>query len=246
MDLTNELFNEVEQHSTNWHKLTPTRSSSFTSTSISKTPDLLSREISPSVNMNTYQQPFIVNNRERYNNPSTSTTTKIYSMPQPNCRFQRLGQTNINTQKLWSSSLSTTTTTMATEHGRTFVHHSNSRPFVLSAAIQMKPINDILLSNEKRRPCHRQNALRYKSNEHERKSRVSTPMVIKHDSTTNVSRYRSIERRQASSPQSIKSFSSDINNELHSSDLSCSVRERAKLFERRNQHTLSTGRENYV
>jgi hypothetical protein len=44
----------------------------------------------------------------------------------------------------------------------------------------------------------------------------------------------------------MKSFSFDINNELHPSDISWSVREKAKLFEHTNDKKLSTGRENYV
>lgn len=130
-----------------------------------------------------------------------------------------------------------TTTTIQTnfrntERERTFVHHSDSRPFIITAPIQMKPIDD------KRRPCQRQNALRYKINEQERQSRASTPIL------TNISRYQSIERRITPSPQtpSLKSFSFDINP----SDISWSVREKAKFFEHTNQHKLSTGRENYV
>ncbi|CAF4697331.1 unnamed protein product, partial [Rotaria magnacalcarata] len=80
---------------------------------------------------------------------------------QPAPRYQHLGQTNSSKEKPPTT----------TERGRTFVHRADSRPFVLGAAIQMKPVDDLLSSNEKRRPCHRQNALRYKSNEQERQSR---------------------------------------------------------------------------
>jgi len=146
----------------------------------------------------------------------------MHLITQPNSRFQHLGQPNINTQKQ-----------LSTERGRTFVHYPDSRPFVVSPAIQMKPIDD------KRRPCHRQNALRFKLNEQERESRISTSVI------TNISRYQSIERRITPSPP-IKSFSFDINHDLHPSDISWSVREKAKLFEHTNQHKLSTGRENYV
>jgi hypothetical protein len=164
-----------------------------------KKSDLSSSQISPSIDHNTHQQPILNNNR-------LSTNNSRY-------------QPNINTQK----------SPIIVERGRTFVHHSDSRPFILSAAIQMKPIDD----HDKRRPCHRQNALRYKLNEQERQPRLPT---------INISRYQSIERRITPSPQPMNSFSFDIHDELPSSDISWSVREKAKLFE----HKLSTGRENYV
>jgi hypothetical protein len=121
----------------------------------------------------------------------------------------------------------------------------------------MKPIDDVLSSssssNGRRRPCHRQNALRYKSIEqeqqNERQSRPSTPNRIysSETSSTNIPRYQSIERRiPSSSPQLIKSFPFDMNNELRPCDISWSVREKAKLFEHKNPTKLSTGRENYV
>jgi hypothetical protein len=230
LDLTSEPLNAINQRLTN--SSTPTRSVSFKT---SKNSDLPSTSTSPSTNVNIYQEPIIGDSRSRHNAPLTSTTNKIYSINQSNSRFQHLGQSNMNTQK--NSSI---------ERDRIFVHHSDSRPFVLGAAIQMKPINDnILLSNEKHRPCHRQNALRYKSNEQERQSRISTPIITHHNPTiTNMSRYQSIERCITPSPQPtpIKSFSCDINHGLHPSDISWSVREKAKLFE----HKLSTGRENYV
>ena len=186
------------------------------------------------VHMNTYPEPIIGDSRCR---PLTSTTNKMHRIPQPNSRFQHFGQTNNNLPPK-----------ISTERGRTFVHHADSRPFVLGAAIQMKPIDDFLTSNEKRRPCHRQNALRYKTNEQERQSRISAPILAHHHSPTNtISRYQSIERRITPSPQPpMKSFSFDINHEFHPSDISWSVREKAKLFEHVNQPKLSTGRENYV
>ena len=126
----------------------------------------------------------------------------------------------------------------------------------------MKPIDDLLLSNGRRRPCHRQNALRYKSIDQEppqeRQSRSTKPITVNQNriyssensssssSSINISRYQSIERRVSSSPQPIKSFSFDINSELRPCDISWSVREKAKLFEHTNQNKLSTGRENYV
>jgi hypothetical protein len=171
------------------------------------------------MNVNTYQEPIIGDSRPRHKAPLILTTNKMYLITQPNSRFQHIGQSNMNTQKQ-----------LSTERGRTFVHYSDSRPFVVSPAIQMKPIDD------KRRPCHRQNALRFKLNEQERESRISTPFI------TNISRYQSIERRITPPPPPIKSFTFD----LHPSDISWSVREKAKLFEHTNQHKLSTGRENYV
>lgn len=84
----------------------------------------------------------------------------------------------------------------------------------------MKPIENA----DKRRPCHRQNALRYKTCEQERQARISTPIITNHSS-----RYQSIERQI---PQT----------NLHPDDISWSVKEKARFFE----HTLSTGRENYV
>ncbi|CAF0778650.1 unnamed protein product [Adineta steineri] len=134
--------------------------------------------------------------------------------------------TNINTQKLH------------TERNRTFIHHSDSRSFVLGEAIQMKPINNMILPNDKHYSYHR-----YKSNDHEQQSRISQPIIINHN-PANISRYHSIERRlTTSSPQMIKTFSFDSSNELALDDNSLSVREKARLFE---QQKLSTGRENYV
>ncbi|CAF1329061.1 unnamed protein product [Rotaria sordida] len=238
LDLTSELLSTINQRLSPSSISTPTRSTSL----MTKKSDLTITEISSSVQLNTCQQPIIADNRSRYYGPLISTTNKNkYIKPQINSRYQHLGQTNLNTQK----------PPPTTERGRTFVHHADSRPFILSAAIQMKPIDDLLLSNEKRRPCHRQNALRYKFNEQERQSRISAPVIISHTpttttTTTNVSRYQSIERRLPPSPQPIKSFSFDINNEFRPSDISWSVREKARLFEHTNQHKLSTGRENYV
>ncbi len=179
--------------------------------------------------MNTYQEPIIGNHRSR---PLTSTTNKMYLKPHLNSYYEHLSQTNINTQK---PSLT------PTERGRIFVHHSDSRPFVLGEAIQMKPIDNLISLNDKRRPCHRQNALRYKSNEQERQSRISEPVIMNHN-PTHSSRYQSIERRLTPSPQPMKSLPLDFNNSSSSFDSSLSVREKAKLFE----HKLSTGRENYV
>jgi hypothetical protein len=233
LDLTSEPLTTINQRFTN--SSTPTRSASF---SLIKTSKLPLVQTSLPVNINTYQEAIIVDSRSRHNAPLTSTTNKMYLVTPSNSCFQYLGQANIiNTQKI------------STERGRTFVHHADSRPFVLDAAIQMKLVDDLLSSNEKRRPCHRQNALRYKSNEKERQSRMSsTPILTDHNQPiVNVSRYQSIERRITPSPQPpMKSFSFDINHELHPSDISWSVREKAKLFEHTNQHKLSTGRENYV
>lgn len=123
----------------------------------------------------------------------------------------------------------------------------------------MKPIDDVLLSSNGRcRPCHRQNALRYKSIDQElhseRQSRQSTPIPTNQNRlysnehpATNITRYQSIERRVTTpTVQPTKPLTFDINDELRSSDISWSVREKAKLFEHINHKKLSTGRENYV
>ncbi|CAF1048160.1 unnamed protein product [Rotaria sp. Silwood1] len=248
LDLTSEPLSTINQRLTpsSISSLTSTRSASLTLKSTSKKSDLPLTETSKPIQLNTYQQPIIADNRSRHTTgPLTPTTNNIYVKPQLNSRYQYLNQTNLNTQKQPPPPPPPPSTT--TERGRIFVHHADSRPFVLGAAIQMKPIDDLLLSNEKRRPCHRQNALRYKSNEHERQSRTSAPIIISHNpSPMNVSRYQSIERRLPPSPQPMKPFSFDINNEFRPSDISWSVREKARLFEHTNQHKLSTGRENYV
>lgn len=123
----------------------------------------------------------------------------------------------------------------------------------------MKPVDDILLSSSihgRCRPCHRQNALRYKSIDqecfNERPSRQSTTGLINQNrihsnenSSTNISRYQSIERR-VTPQQAVRHSSFDINNELRPCDVSWSVREKAKLFEPINRKKLSTTRENYV
>jgi hypothetical protein len=236
LDLTTEPLSIINQRLSNSSLSTPTRSTSFTLVKPYKKPDLpLTHPSSPLINMNNHQQPIIGDSRSRFHAPLTSPTKKFYLISQTNSRYQHLGQPNINTQK----------PSITTERGRTFVHHSDSRPFILGAAIQMKPIDDILLPNEKRRPCHRQNALRYKLNEQDRPSRISAPLInTHHPPSTNISRYQSIERRITPSPP--QSFSFGINNELQLSDISWSVREKAKLFEHTNHHKLSTGRENYV
>ncbi|CAF3618544.1 unnamed protein product [Rotaria socialis] len=240
LDLTSEPLSTINQRLTS-SIATPTRSASFILTPASKKFDVPITETTQPVHSNTHQQqqqqPIIAGSRSRHTGPLSATTNKVYLVPQPAPRYQHLGQTNSSKEKPLTT----------TERGRTFVHRADSRPFVLGAAIQMKPIDDLLSSNEKRRPCHRQNALRYKSNEQERQSRISAPVIISYNQPPNVSRYQSIERRLPSSPQQpIKTFSFDINNEFRSSDISWSVREKAKLFEHTNQHKLSTGRENYV
>jgi hypothetical protein len=240
LDLTSEPLSTINQRFNNSSTI---RSASFTLNTKTKKFDSssLTQSCLPADHNIRQQQPIIIDGRSRHNGPLTATTNQIYN----SSRNEHHSQTNLNTQN-------------STERDRTFVHHSDSRPFKLGTAIQMKPIDDLLLSsNGRRRPCHRQNALRYKSidqEQQERQSRQSTPIIINpnrvyssnENSSTNISRYQSIERRIPSSPQSIKSFSFDMNNELHPSDISWSVREKAKLFEHTNQKKLSTGRENYV
>jgi hypothetical protein len=177
------------------------------------------RSASFTINSNTQTVPKLLeNNRSRYNQPLIARTNHFSN---------------------------------STEQTRTFVHHSDSRPFKLSPAIQMKPMEDFLLSsaNGKRRICHRQNALRYKSIDHEQQERISRPTTSilnriyssNENSSNQISRHQSIERRQ---PSTIKSFSFDMNNDLHPMDISWSVREKAKLFEHTN--SLPSNRENYV
>ena len=219
LDLISEPLIAVNQRLTN--SPAHPRSASATLLNTSHRPIMAT---SPPINTHKYQEPIIGDSRSRHNAPLTSTTNRIFLRAQSNSRFQHLSQTKPNNNK-------------STERGRIFVHHADSRPFVLSAAIQMKPIDDCLTSHEKRRPCHRQNALRYKTTDQERPSRLSNSPL------PTISRYQSIERRITPSPQlPMKSFSFDINHELNPSDISWSVREKAKLFE----HKLSTGRENYV
>jgi hypothetical protein len=243
LDLTSEPLCTINQR---FNNPSTVRSVSFTSTATKS--KKLNSSICLPIDDNTrkqQQEPIIIDSRSRHNGPLIATTNQIYN----SSRNEHPSQINSNTQN-------------KLERDRTFVHHSDSRPFKLGTAVQMKPIDDLLLpSNGRRRPCHRQNALRYKSidqEQQERQSRQSQPILInqnriyssnENSSLTNISRYQSIERRlpsSSSSPQTSKSFSFDINNELQPSDISWSVKEKAKLFEHTNQKKLSTGRENYV
>jgi hypothetical protein len=249
LDLTSEPLSTINQRLTNsLTATTTTRSASFNLVSKNNQKLGLPSTTQPfqpplSTEFNTrHPQPIIGDGRSRHNGPLIATTNQIYI----SSRNEHHSQTNSNT-----------------ERDRTFIHHSDSRPFKLGTAVQMKPIDDLLSSSSsssgRRRPCHRQNALRYKSIEqepqNERQSRSSTPVTSNYQnriyssetSSTNIPRYQSIERRiPSSSPQLIKSFPFDMNNELRPCDISWSVREKAKLFEHKNQTKLSTGRENYV
>ncbi|CAF3965102.1 unnamed protein product [Rotaria sordida] len=244
LDLTSEPLSTINQRLTN---VSTIRSASFnvptttTTTTTTKTFDssLLNTQTSLSIDYHSRKKPIIIDGgRSRHNGPLTATTNQIYT----STHNEHHSQTNSNTQ-------------IQSERDRTFIHHSNCRPFKLGTAVQMKPIDDLLLtsSNGRRRPCHRQNALRYKSidQEHNEKQLIhqSTPIIINQNrlysnenSSTHISRYQSIERRTPIT-QSTKSFSFDINDELRPCDISWSVREKAKLFE---HNKLSTGRENYV
>lgn len=244
LDLTSEPLSTINQRLTN---LSTMRSASFTVATTIKTCDMpctinQSFQTSIPIDRNTRQQPIIADGRSRHNGPLTATTNQIYT----SSRNEHHSQTNSNTST-------------QNDRDRTFVHNTDCRQFKLGKAIQMRPIDDLILSssNGRRRPCHRQNALRYKSTEqeqHERRSRQSTPSEINQNrlysnenSSTNLTRYQSIERRLPStSMQPVKSYSFDANHELRPSDISWSVREKAKLFEPINTNKLSTGRENYV
>ncbi len=246
MDLTSEPLSTINQRLTNSYTA---RSASFTTNpKIKKLDSPFLNQTSLPIDHTPRQQQqippppitttsIIPDGRSRHNGPLTATTNQIYNTS----RIEHRSQTNSRT----------------TERDRTFVHHSDSRPFKLGTAIQMKPIDDLLSSaNGRRRPCHRQNALRYKSIEQDqqekRSSRQTTaPMIVNQNRiyssnenpSINISRHQSIERRVT---PPMKSFSFDINNELLPSDISWSVREKAKLFEHTDEQKFSTGRENYV
>ncbi|CAF1214120.1 unnamed protein product [Adineta ricciae] len=197
------------------------------------------------MNHSSYQRqppPIIADSRLRSNGPLIATTNQIYITT----RDEHPSQTNSIAQ-------------IKNERDRTFVHHSDLRPFKLGTAIQMKPVDDVLLSsaNGRCRPCHRQNAVRYKTNEQEpqtdRPSRSSIPVSMHHNriyssenASTTIPRYQSMERRVSAGQQPVKAFSFETNPELRPSDISWSVREKAKMFEHTNPKKFSTGRENYV
>jgi hypothetical protein len=238
LDLTSEPLSTINQRLINSSTI---RSASFTTNSKVKKFDSSFLPTDHSSRPPAPPPPIIPDGRSRHNGPLTATTNQIYN----SSRIEHHNQTNSSTQNL-------------TERDRTFVRHADSRPFKLGTAIQMKPIDDLLLSssNGRRRPCHRQNALRYKSIDQEQQEKRSsrqttTPIIINQNRISssnenpsiNISRHQSIERRIT---PPMKSFSFDINNELLPSDISWSVREKAKLFEHTNPKQLSTGRENYV
>ncbi|CAF3798494.1 unnamed protein product [Adineta steineri] len=261
LDLTSEPLSTINQR---FNNSIATRSASFSLASFNRrlnSPSTI-QSIQPPVSnhIHTRQQqqqqpPTTVDGRSRHNGPLIATTNQIYMTS----RYEHHNQTNSNTQS-------------KIERDRIFIHHSDSRPFKLGTAIQMKPIDDVLISSSSSssitgrcRPCHRQNALRYKmidqeQQQHERPSRSSTPVIINQNriyasenSSSYIPRYQSIERRISSTPPlssseqpPIKGFSFDMHTELRPCDISWSVREKAKLFEHTNQNKLSTGRENYV
>ncbi|CAF0745584.1 unnamed protein product [Adineta ricciae] len=233
LDLTTETLSIMNQRLSNSSMSLTSRSTSFTSIPVVKKPDITLNQTSPPI-LN-HQQPIIGDSRSRYNSPLTLTTNKIHLISQMNTYAEQLNLSHNLAQK-----------SRTDRGGRTFVHHSSSRLFTLGEAIQMKPIDESILSNDRRRSCHRQNALRYKMTEQERQSRVSEPVIINHNPTS-ISRYQSIERRVTPSAQPMKSFSFDCTTDTSfSSDHSFPVRDRTKYFEHSNQHKLSTGRENYV
>lgn len=263
MDLTSEPLSAINQRLTT--PSTAVRSASFTTNGKIKKldpPFLVSNCLPPEHHSRTQQAPSAINpdGRSRHNGPLAATTNQIYN----NFPFEQQQQQQHHNQ------------TNSTSRDRTFVHHSDSRPFKLGTAIQMKPIDDMLLSsssssgaaNSRRRPCHRQNALRYKSIDQNEQEHRTTPIILNqnriyasHDnpstssmSSSSISRHQSIERRiptsatatPTSTTSPTKSFSFDINHELLPSDISWSVREKAKLFEHSQPKKFSTGRENYV
>lgn len=251
LDLTSEPLSTINQRLSNSSAI---RSASFTTTGKIKKldPPFLVSTCLPHEHHSRSQQQQAVSSatipdgRSRHNGPLAATTNQIY---------------NTNREQ---------TTSNTTERDRTFVHHSDSRPFKLGTAIQMKPIDDLLLpssssssANGRRRPCHRQNALRYKSVDQNEQEPRTAPIIINQNRiyssnenpSSNISRHQSIERRApppsnaSTAPATtapIKSFSFDINHELLPSDVSWSVREKAKLFEHSQTKKFSTGRENYV
>lgn len=252
LDLTSEPLSTINQRLSNSSAI---RSASFTTTAKMKKldPPFLVSTCLPHEHHSRSQQPVpsatIPDGRSRHNGPLAATTNQIYNTSRSD---QHHSQTN-------------SLTANSTERDRTFVHHSDSRPFKLGTAIQMKPLDDLLLSssaNGRRRPCHRQNALRYKSIDQNEQEPRTAPIIINqnriyssHENpSSNISRHQSIERRApptsnattATATAPIKSFSFDINHELLPSDVSWSVREKAKLFEHTQPKKFSTGRENYV
>ncbi|CAF4352464.1 unnamed protein product, partial [Rotaria magnacalcarata] len=247
LDLTTEPLSTINQRYTN---ISATRSASFNIATTAKKFDspssslLVAQPLQTclSIDRHTRQPTSTTDGRSRHNGPLAATTNQIYATS----RNEHHSQTNTNAST-------------KSERDRTFIHHSDCRPFKLGTAIQMKPIDDILLSSNGRcRPCHRQNALRYKAIDKElhseRQSRQSTPiptnksrLYSNEHPPTNITRYQSIERRVTTpTVQPTKPLTFDINDELRSSDISWSVREKAKLFEHINHKKLSTGRENYV
>jgi hypothetical protein len=197
-------------------------------------------------------QSTVTDGRSRHNGPLAATTNDIY-LPSSNDSFEYKSNSTLN----------------SSNPSRTFVHHVDARSFQLGTAIQMTPMDDDhLVGHGRRRPCHRQNALRYKSIDAEccerqsRPSSTSSSSTIRNDNRSQVTintnvRYASKDRQVLWSKDTRQISSFDIQDELRPAHISWSVREKAKLFEHQtrtttatttttDQRKFSTGRENYV
>ena len=124
------------------------------------------------------------------------------------------------------------------------IHSTDVRSFQSIRTVPMKPTDDFINAHGRRRPCHRQNALRYKSTDQDPAEKLDESPWFNGSHLRNPS----IERR-VSSISTRKSASFDIHDEIRPADISWSVREKAKLFEHPTnieRQRFSTGRENYV
>lgn len=158
--------------------------------------------------------PVVIDRQPRPNKPLSSTTNHVYLVSPSTVRYAHQQLRNESAGK-------------SSERLRTFVHRSNSRPFVLGTAIQMKPITNSSSSNDR----HRLSDQVYP---YQGSSRTSPPQS---------SGYPMVDRGLSSSQSSTKSLSLDSSDERRA----WSVREKAKLFEHgSSSQKLSTGRENYV
>lgn len=248
MDLLSEPLSTINQRLSNsTHSISPsTRSASFnapahpapSSSATAKKLDSSSfttqqNSSTTSTDFQPRYQPTVNVGRSRHNGPLAATTNQIYLPSRPEHLAQNKSPPSI-----------------VPDQSRTFIHHSDARSFQLGTAVQMKPIDDLIFTHGRRRPCHRQNALRYKSIDQDQPAPVrSNDELLKP-----ISRYQSIERRVTPPPPPTarKSNSFDIHDELRPTDISWSVREKAKFFEHQtptattDQRKFSTGRENYV
>jgi hypothetical protein len=163
----------------------------------------------------------IVNVPSRSNHSSTSNNMTSQSKSTALSLTSRGPRTSLYSPT-YEHSTGSVQTGKSTERQRTFVHQSNSRPFVLGAAIQMKPLSNNTCQTSDR--C----------------SRSSTSIYNERNSLCQqVNKQRSI----LSSGLTSQSLTCDTHIEQRRL---WTVREKARLFEHTASQTLSTGRENYV